>query len=46
VDLIRSGQVTIPVARTFPLNQAAEAHRYLDQRQHVGKVLLTAVRSC
>jgi NADPH:quinone reductase-like Zn-dependent oxidoreductase len=42
VDLIRSGMVKIPVARTFPMSQAAEAHRYLDQQQHVGKVLLTA----
>jgi NADPH:quinone reductase-like Zn-dependent oxidoreductase len=24
------------------LSQAAEAHRYLDLRRHVGKVLLTA----
>lgn len=44
VDLIRSGMVKIPVARTFPMSQAAEAHRYLDRQQHVGKVLLTAVR--
>jgi NADPH:quinone reductase-like Zn-dependent oxidoreductase len=44
VDLIRNGTVKIPVARTFPLSQAAEAHRYLDWQQHVGKVLLTAVR--
>jgi NADPH:quinone reductase-like Zn-dependent oxidoreductase len=42
VDLIRTGQVKIPVARTFPMSQAAEAHRYLDRQQHVGKVLLTA----
>jgi NADPH:quinone reductase-like Zn-dependent oxidoreductase len=42
VDLIRSGAVRVPVARTFPMSQAAEAHRYLDRQQHVGKVLLTA----
>jgi hypothetical protein len=24
------------------VSQAAEAHRYLDRQQHVGKVLLTA----
>ncbi len=42
VDLIRNGIVKIPVAKTFPLSQAAEAHRYLDRQQHVGKVLLTA----
>jgi NADPH:quinone reductase-like Zn-dependent oxidoreductase len=42
VDLIRSGTVKIPVDKAFPLSQAAEAHRYLDRQQHVGKVLLTA----
>lgn len=42
VDLIRSGLVKIPVDKTFPMSRAAAAHRYLDRRQHVGKVLLTA----
>jgi NADPH:quinone reductase-like Zn-dependent oxidoreductase len=30
------------VDKTFPLSQAAAAHGYLDQRRHVGKVLLVA----
>jgi NADPH:quinone reductase-like Zn-dependent oxidoreductase len=42
VKLIRDGIVTIPVDRTFPMGDAAEAHRYLDRQQHVGKVLLVA----
>jgi NADPH:quinone reductase-like Zn-dependent oxidoreductase len=42
VDLIRNGTVTIPVDKTFPMSQAAQAHRYLDQQRHVGKVLLVA----
>jgi NADPH:quinone reductase-like Zn-dependent oxidoreductase len=42
VDLIRNGLVRIQVDRKFPMSQAAEAHRYLDQRRHVGKVLLVA----
>lgn len=42
VKLIRDGIVTIPVDRTFPMHDAAEAHRYLDRQQHVGKVLLVA----
>ncbi len=29
------------VARTFPLEQAAEAHRFLHRRQNIGKVVLT-----
>jgi NADPH:quinone reductase-like Zn-dependent oxidoreductase len=42
VDLIRNGIVRILVDRTFPVSQSAEAHRYLDQRRHIGKVLLLA----
>jgi NADPH:quinone reductase-like Zn-dependent oxidoreductase len=42
VDLIRTGAVRIMVDRTFPVSEAAEAHRYLDEGQHVGKVLLVA----
>jgi NADPH:quinone reductase-like Zn-dependent oxidoreductase len=42
VDLIRDGAVRILVDRTFPLSQAVQAHRYLDERRHVGKVLLVA----
>lgn len=42
VDLIRDGLVRILVDRTFPMSEAAQAHRYLDERRHVGKVLLVA----
>jgi NADPH:quinone reductase-like Zn-dependent oxidoreductase len=42
VDLIRNGVVRILVDKTFPMSQAAKAHRYLDQQRHVGKVLLVA----
>ncbi len=42
VKLIRDGVVRILVDRKFPMSDAAEAHRYLDQQQHVGKVLLVA----
>jgi NADPH:quinone reductase-like Zn-dependent oxidoreductase len=34
------GRITVPIARTFGLDQAAEAHAYLDRREHVGKVVL------
>ena len=29
------------VARTFPLDKAAEAHRFIQSRQNIGKVVLT-----
>jgi NADPH:quinone reductase len=37
---LTSGQLTVRIDRTFPLAQAAEAHRYLEGRQTQGKVLL------
>jgi NADPH:quinone reductase-like Zn-dependent oxidoreductase len=42
VKLIRDGVVKILVDKTFPMRDAAQAHRYLDRQQHVGKVLLVA----
>lgn len=35
-----AGELEVRVDRTFPLAQAAEAHRYLEARQTKGKVLL------
>ena len=29
------------VARSFPLERAAEAHRFIQNRQNIGKVVLT-----
>jgi NADPH:quinone reductase-like Zn-dependent oxidoreductase len=43
LELIRTGAVKVPIAATFPVSDAAEAHRFLERRQHVGKVLLVAV---
>ena len=39
--LIESGQVKPVVHRTFPLAQAADAHRELEAGANIGKVLLT-----
>jgi NADPH:quinone reductase len=36
-----AGTLSITVARTFPLEQAAEAHRHLEQEKPIGKVVLT-----
>jgi len=40
--LIESGAVKPVVHRTFPLDQAADAHRELEAGSNIGKVLLTA----
>jgi NADPH2:quinone reductase len=35
------GKVKPVVGKTFPIEQAAEAHRYIHARQNIGKVVLT-----
>ena len=42
LELIRRGSIKVPIAATFPVSDAAAAHRFLERRQHVGKVLLVA----
>ncbi len=37
---MRDGKVSVKINRTFPLAQVAEAHRYLESRQVIGKLLL------
>ena len=41
VELVGRGALRPIVDRSFPLAQAAEAHRYLDRREQFGKVVLT-----
>ncbi|MCU0522150.1 MAG: quinone oxidoreductase [Anaerolineae bacterium] len=36
-----SGELEVPIDRTFPLAEAAEAHRYIEGRKTLGKLLLT-----
>jgi NADPH2:quinone reductase len=30
----------VPLDRTFPLSAAGDAHAYMDERRHVGKIVL------
>ncbi|MGE0630240.1 MAG: NAD(P)H-quinone oxidoreductase [Hyphomicrobiaceae bacterium] len=39
--LLESGRVKVVMDRTFPLEQAAEAHRRMEQSAHIGKIVLT-----
>ncbi|MDN4526757.1 quinone oxidoreductase family protein [Fictibacillus fluitans] len=39
-DLILSGAVKVPEMTSFPLEQGAEAHRFLESRKSTGKILL------
>jgi NADPH:quinone reductase-like Zn-dependent oxidoreductase len=36
-----AGQLRPVVAKTFPLDKAADAHRYIQSRSNIGKVILT-----
>ncbi len=40
--LIEAGKVRPQIYRTFPLAEAAAAHRLLETSEHVGKIVLTA----
>ena len=39
--LIESGRIKPQVYKTFPLDQAADAHRLMESSQHIGKIVLT-----
>jgi len=38
---LATGRLTPVIAKTFPLDQIADAHRYLESNQQVGKVVVT-----
>ena len=40
--LVEEGKIRPIVYATFPLQQAAEAHRLMESGSHIGKILLTA----
>jgi NADPH:quinone reductase-like Zn-dependent oxidoreductase len=41
ISELRAGRITPIVARTFPLDRAADAHRFIQSRANIGKVVLT-----
>jgi NADPH:quinone reductase len=45
LGLVAEGRFHVHVDRVFPLEEAAEAHRYLEERRNRGKVLLDPRRS-
>ena len=40
--VLAAGRCAPHVHRTFALDEAADAHRLMESRQHVGKIVLTA----
>jgi NADPH:quinone reductase-like Zn-dependent oxidoreductase len=45
IGLVASGAVEVPIAAALPLDQAARAHRMLEERRVTGKVVLKARRN-
>ena len=41
VDLMENGVIDPVVSEAFPLEKAADAHRYMGERKNIGKVVLT-----
>lgn len=41
LDELQAGRLRPVVARTFPLERAGDAHRFIQSRQNIGKVVLT-----
>ena len=41
INELRAGRLTPVVARTFPLERAGDAHRFIHSRLNIGKVVLT-----
>ncbi|MGH9373923.1 MAG: synaptic vesicle VAT-1 family membrane protein [Vicinamibacterales bacterium] len=41
ISELKAGRIAPVVARTFPLERAADAHRFIQSRQNIGKVVLT-----
>jgi synaptic vesicle membrane protein VAT-1 len=41
VDLVERGVVHPVIAESFPFDRAADAHRYIQDRKNIGKVVLT-----
>jgi NADPH:quinone reductase-like Zn-dependent oxidoreductase len=38
--LALDGRIQVPIARTFAMRDAAAAHAFMEQREHVGKIVL------
>lgn len=40
IELFAANQLSMPIAKIFPLSEAAEAHQLIESRNYMGKILL------
>ncbi len=36
------GRIVVPIDRSFALSESGAAHAYMDERRHVGKIVLVS----
>jgi NADPH:quinone reductase-like Zn-dependent oxidoreductase len=41
IDGLSAGKLKPVIAKTFPLSEIVEAHRYLESNQQIGKIVVT-----
>ena len=41
LPLLAAGKIQLPIDRTFPMHEVAQAHAYIQRDQHFGKIVLT-----
>lgn len=41
-EIAKAGDLRVPIDASFPLSQAAEAHRRAEERGKIGRVLMSA----
>ncbi len=42
LQMALEGRIVVPIDRSFGLSEAAAAHAYMDERRHVGKIVLVS----
>ena len=42
LQMALDGRIVVPIDRSFALSEAAAAHAYMDERRHVGKIVLVS----
>lgn len=44
IPLFEGGQLSVPIARVYDLEEVQEAHRLIESRKHQGKILIRLIK--